>query len=79
MKQRSILREVTAKGKAVHTGEEVTLTFKLDQSERVNMKMPAAALWGLAHLLQQLAERAEWRLTSSAPTLSATATEPRLN
>ncbi len=29
MKQRSILREVTAKGKAVHTGEEVTLTIKL--------------------------------------------------
>ena len=28
MKQRSILREVTAKGKAVHTGEEVTLTIK---------------------------------------------------
>jgi UDP-3-O-[3-hydroxymyristoyl] N-acetylglucosamine deacetylase / 3-hydroxyacyl-[acyl-carrier-protein] dehydratase len=28
MKQRSILREVTAKGKAVHTGEEVSLTIK---------------------------------------------------
>lgn len=28
MKQRSILREVTAKGKAVHTGEDVTLTIK---------------------------------------------------
>tara|TARA_B100001123_G_scaffold263108_1_gene293011 strand:+ start:452 stop:1912 length:1461 start_codon:yes stop_codon:yes gene_type:complete len=28
MKQRSILREVTAKGKAVHTGEDVTLTLK---------------------------------------------------
>ncbi len=28
MKQRSILREVTAKGKAVHTGEQVTLTIK---------------------------------------------------
>lgn len=28
MKQRSILREVTARGKAVHTGEEVSLTLK---------------------------------------------------
>jgi len=28
MKQRSILREVSAKGKALHTGEEVTLTLK---------------------------------------------------
>ena len=28
MKQRSILREVTTKGKAVHTGEDVTLTIK---------------------------------------------------
>ena len=72
-------RLVTEVSVTPHEGEEVTLIFKLDQSERVNMKMPAAALWGLAHLLQQLAERAEWRLTSSAPTPSATATEPRLN
>ncbi len=28
MKQRSVLREVTAKGKALHTGEEITITVK---------------------------------------------------
>ncbi|MEC8219206.1 MAG: UDP-3-O-acyl-N-acetylglucosamine deacetylase, partial [Verrucomicrobiota bacterium] len=28
MKQRTILREVSIKGKALHTGEEVNLTLK---------------------------------------------------
>ena len=41
-----------------HEGKEVTLTFKLARSRRIDMKMPATALWGLVHLLQQLAERA---------------------
>ena len=36
-------RLVTEVSVTPHEGEEVTLIFKLDQSERVNMKMPAAA------------------------------------
>jgi hypothetical protein len=51
--------------------DRIAIAIRLDKGERVNFTLPANAVWSLAHLLAQQAQRAQWDLGPVKPAEAA--------
>lgn len=73
-------RLVTEVSLTPESGEQVAVQLKLDKGERLKFALPASALWSLAHLVEQQAEKAGWGIgASKAERQAPGAAQDRLN